>query len=82
VLCKQYLNIESLRMEGRLSVNWQMNTMPDHVLVPPLILQLLVENTVYHGIEPIPQGGEITVAITQKANEVHFSISNPSHAGT
>ena len=51
-------------MEGRLSVNWQMNTMPDHVLVPPLILQLLVENTVYHGIEPIPQGGEITVAIT------------------
>ena len=52
-------------MEGRLSVNWQMNTMPDHILVPALILQLLVENTVYHGIELIPQGGEITVAITQ-----------------
>jgi|TARA_B110000259_G_scaffold69823_1_gene82263 two-component system sensor histidine kinase AlgZ len=80
VLCK-YLNIESLRMEGRLSVNWQMNTMPGHVLLPPLILQPLVENAVYHGIEPIPQGGEITVAITQKANEVRFSISNPSHAG-
>ncbi|MFT6066779.1 MAG: two-component system sensor histidine kinase AlgZ [Methylophilaceae bacterium] len=80
MLCK-YLNIESLRMEGRLSVNWQMNTMPGHVLLPPLILQPLVENAVYHGIEPIPQGGEITVAITQKANEVRFSISNPSHAG-
>ena len=80
MLCK-YLNIERLRMEGRLSVNWQMNTMPGHVLLPPLILQPLVENAVYHGIEPIPQGGEITVAITQKANEVRFSISNPSHAG-
>jgi two-component system sensor histidine kinase AlgZ len=80
-LCKQYLNIESLRMEDRLSVNWQMDAMPDHVLVPPLILQPLLENAVYHGIEPIPEGGEITVAITQKANEVHISISNPYHAG-
>ncbi|MFT7228812.1 MAG: two-component system sensor histidine kinase AlgZ [Methylophilaceae bacterium] len=77
-LCKQYLNIESSRLEDRLSVNWLMDTIPDHVLAPPLILQPLVENAVYHGIEPIPEGGEITFAITQKANEVHISIRNPS----
>lgn len=78
-LCKQYLNIESLRLEDRLTVNWQTNDMPNNALVPPLILQPLIENAVYHGIEPIPEGGEITISITNKANELHITISNPCH---
>lgn len=76
-LCKQYLSIESLRLEDRLTVDWQINDMPNNALVPPLILQPLVENAVYHGIEPIPEGGEIVVAISSKANELHIKINNP-----
>lgn len=79
-LCKQYLNIESLRMEDRLRVDWQVDELPNHALVPPLILQPLVENAVYHGIEPIAEGGEIVVIITHKANELHIKISNPYQA--
>ncbi len=79
-LCKQYLNIESLRMEDRLRVDWRVDELPNHALVPPLILQPLVENAVYHGIEPIAEGGQIVVTITHKANELLIKISNPYQA--
>lgn len=76
-LCKQYLSIESLRMEERLKLNWQIDNMPSNALIPPLILQPLLENAVYHGIEPLPEGGEILVMITIKLNELMIKISNP-----
>lgn len=76
-LCKQYLSIESLRMEDRLNINWQIDGMPNNALIPPLILQPLLENAVYHGIEPIEEGGEILVAIETKRDELRIRISNP-----
>jgi two-component system, LytTR family, sensor histidine kinase AlgZ len=76
-LCKQYLNIESLRLEDRLTVNWQINDIPNNALIPPLLLQPLVENAVYHGIEPIAEGGEIVVTVSRKLKELHIKISNP-----
>lgn len=86
-ICKQYLSIESLRLEDRLVINWQIDTMPADALIPPLILQPLLENAVYHGIEPITDGGVISVAIATKGNELLVKISNPfdtksrSHTG-
>lgn len=79
-LCKQYLSIESLRMEDRLRLNWQIDDIPPNALIPPLILQPLIENAVYHGIEPLPEGGEILIAIENKLNELHIKISNPYNA--
>lgn len=79
-LCKQYLSIESLRMEDRLRLNWQIDGMPPNALIPPLILQPLIENAVYHGIEPLPEGGEILIAIEHKLNELRIKINNPYHA--
>ncbi len=79
-LCKQYLSIESLRMEERLVLNWQIDNAPMDALIPPLILQPLLENAVYHGIEPIPEGGEITIMIEQKHNELIIKIINPCNA--
>ncbi len=76
-LCRQYLNIESLRLENRLKITWHIDDMPPEALIPPLILQPLLENAVYHGIEPMPEGGEIVVSITPKNKELHINISNP-----
>jgi two-component system, LytTR family, sensor histidine kinase AlgZ len=76
-LCRQYLSIESLRLGDRLVIDWQIDDMPAEALIPPLILQPLLENAVYHGIEPMPEGGEIVVAITTKHKELHIIISNP-----
>ena len=79
-LCRQYLAIEKLRLEERLGVNWQIEQMPPDAMIPPLILQPLIENAVYHGIEPLVGGGEITIHIARKHEELYISISNPFNA--
>lgn len=79
-LCRQYLALEKLRLEDRLKVDWQIEHMPPDAMIPPLILQPLLENAVYHGIEPLPDSGEITIHIACKHKEVHMRISNPFRA--
>lgn len=76
-LCRQYLDLEKLRLDERLKVTWQIDDMPPDALIPPLILQPLLENAVYHGIEPMAEGGEITVTIQTRHKELHIYISNP-----
>lgn len=80
-LCKQYLNIEGLRMEDRLQIDWDLDEITAEesraALIPPLILQPLLENAVYHGVEPIPEGGLISVSIAMVRNTLHIHISNP-----
>ncbi len=76
-LCRQYLALEKLRLEDRLQISWQIDNMPPDALIPPLILQPLLENAVYHGIEPMTEGGEIIVTIYTRHKELHISISNP-----
>lgn len=76
-LCRQYLALEKLRLDERLLVTWQMDTMPPDAMVPPLVLQPLLENAVYHGIEPLSEGGEIIIKIYTVHNDVHLLLSNP-----
>lgn len=76
-LCHKYCDLEKLRLEDRLKVTWQINDMPSDAMIPPLILQPLLENAVYHGIEPMADGGEIIVNIYTKLKELHITISNP-----
>ncbi len=76
-LCHQYLDLEKLRLEDRLKITWKIEDMPSDAMIPPLILQPLLENAVYHGVEPMPDGGEIIVGIYTKQKELHIIISNP-----
>ena len=76
-LCRQYLEIESLRLEDRLNVEWRVDELPDDAMVPPLILQPLLENAVYHGIEPSAQPGTITIEVHRKGERLGVVLSNP-----
>lgn len=76
-ICKQYLNIEKLRLDERLTCEWLMDDVPQHSLIPPLILQPLLENAVYHGIERLSAGGKIVVQMQQQGQRLHIRISNP-----
>lgn len=79
-LCRQYLSLEKLRLEERLSVEWQIDNVPPDALIPPLLLQPLIENAVYHGIEPLAMGGKITIHIYNKQNDLHLVIRNPCNS--
>jgi two-component system sensor histidine kinase AlgZ len=76
-LCRQYLDLEKLRLDERLKVTWHIDKMPADALIPPLVLQPLLENAVYHGIEPVGEGGEVVINIYRARDQVHAVLSNP-----
>ena len=76
-LCRQYLEIEQLRLGDRLKVAWRIENMPPDALVPPLLLQPLLENAIDHGIEPRVEPGEISIDIYSARQRVHAVLRNP-----
>jgi two-component system, LytTR family, sensor histidine kinase AlgZ len=76
-LCRRYLEIEQLRMGKRLTVDWQVSEFSDAVKIPSLMLQPLVENAIFHGVEPMPQGGTVSIKISQANNQLMIAITNP-----
>jgi two-component system sensor histidine kinase AlgZ len=76
-LCRQYLALEKLRLGDRLQVEWHLQSMPADALVPPLVLQPLLENAVYHGIEPLTSAGVVSINVFRKGDEVHAILRNP-----
>jgi two-component system sensor histidine kinase AlgZ len=80
-LTKRYLALEQLRLGERLRVVWHIDKMPADALVPPLLIQPLVENAVYHGVEPAVGAGEIQMNLYRSQDKVHIVIKNPQTPG-
>lgn len=76
-LVRGYLNIEALRLGERLRLEWDVESAPPQTKVPLLTLQPLVENAIYHGIEPRAEGGVITIAAERFADRLSITVSNP-----
>ncbi len=76
-LCRRYLEIESLRLGDRLRLDWQVEPLPMDARVPPLLLQPLLENAVYHGIETISGGGTIAIHGERNGRNLLIKIQNP-----
>lgn len=80
-LARRYLELERLRLGERLRVDWQIEACPPDTLMPPLMLQPLLENAVYHGIEPATDpSAAVTVHIGSDGKRVRIAIANPLHA--
>ncbi len=80
-LCERYVRIEQLRLGDRLRVKWDLGDYPDRLKIPLLTLQPLLENAIYHGIQPLPEGGTITVTLRYEHRHVQVRITNPLPAG-
>ena len=81
-LCRQYVCIEQLRLGPRLSLDWQIGDYPAQARIPSLLLQPLLENAIYHGIQPIPEGGCIAVYLSVLDNRLNLEVRNPLPATT
>lgn len=62
-LGQRYLNIEQQRLGDRLKVDWELPATMPNIQVPQLLLQPLLENAIYHGIQPLVEGGCITISL-------------------
>lgn len=74
---KKYLALEQLRLDSRLSVDWDIGTFPRRAAIPVLTLQPLLENAIRHGIEELPAGGTVRVRLWEERDKIHIRVVNP-----
>jgi hypothetical protein len=79
-VARTYCRMESLRLGARLAIDWDIDALPLAILVPPLTLQPLLENAVYHGIEGLAGGGRIGIRGRREGRLAVIEVTNP-HAG-
>ncbi len=75
-LAQRYLAIEQVRFGERLQVRWQLDPSAHGALLPPLLLQPLVENAIRHGVEPNARGGKLQVRTERRGDLVEVRITN------
>jgi two-component system sensor histidine kinase AlgZ len=76
-LLERYADLEHMRLGERLRITWELDGAPEDALLPPLVLQPLLENAVYHGVEPGTGPGEVAVRIERRGARVLARIENP-----
>jgi two-component system sensor histidine kinase AlgZ len=76
-VARTYLSIEALRLGTRLSVEEGVDDAARGCLVPPLLLQPLVENAVRHGIATRPDGGVLRIEARTDGQRMRISVENP-----
>jgi two-component system, LytTR family, sensor histidine kinase AlgZ len=79
-LARHYLRIEQLRLGPRLAVEFDITQAPLEFKLPALLLQPLVENAVYHGIQPLEAGGTVRLRVERVDRALRISIENPTPA--
>lgn len=76
-IARTHQRIEQLRLGERLQVAWEVEGLPMRAQVPSLIVQPLLENAVYHGIEMLPAGGTITITGHISDACIDIRVRNP-----
>ena len=76
-VARTYQRMEQLRLGKRLQVEWKTESLPAEALVPGLMIQPLLENAIYHGIEPRPEGGTVTISGEVAGGLVTIVVRNP-----
>ncbi|WP_272149753.1 sensor histidine kinase [Tenacibaculum aiptasiae] len=76
-LVNDYIELEKLRFEERLSVKITLDKNLEKIKIPTLSIQLLIENAIKHGIDKIIKGGMVSLEIAQLDNTLIIKVLNP-----
>lgn len=79
-LTRIYQRIEMQRLGDRLRVEWDVAELPMSVQVPGLIVQPLLENAIYHGIENLDAGGTVDIRGRVEGEQIAITVTNPYDA--
>lgn len=75
-LCRRFVAIEQTRIGDRLQVTWEVDTIPE-AMVPSLLLQPLIENAIYHGVQPLLEGGTVAISVKAANGRCQIRVRNP-----
>jgi hypothetical protein len=76
-LAECYLDIERVRLGSRLQVEREIDRDCESCMVPPLIMQPIIENAVTHGVAPMLDGGKVYVRAQRNGAGVRIVVENP-----
>jgi two-component system sensor histidine kinase AlgZ len=79
-VARVYQRMEEQRLGSRLKVTWDIDQLPMATRIPSLTIQPLLENAIYHGVEQLPAGGEITIRGQMDNQIVTIVVTNPTPA--
>lgn len=74
--CQDYLSIEKARLDKRLQVEWKIKDELLDTIIPPFIIQPLIENSIKHGIYPMEAGGKITITAEEDNNNLIITVAD------
>jgi LytS/YehU family sensor histidine kinase len=75
-IARAYLDIQAIRMHGRLRYTIKSDPQLDLCPLPPLLVQPLVENAIKHGIDRSEEGGSIGIAVRATGNQIEIMVSD------
>jgi two-component system LytT family sensor kinase len=76
MLVKEYLEIEKIRMGNRLKYKFYIDEKLNLFKVPPMIIQILVENAIKHGLTPKKEGGEVSIQVILQGETVMLEVKD------
>ena len=74
---RSFLDLQKMRYEGRLNAVLSIETGTEGIMVPPMLLQQLVENSIKHGVDTSISGGEIRVEVLLERDYLLLITTNP-----
>jgi two-component system LytT family sensor kinase len=74
-IVEYYLELEAVQLEERLTYTFEVDASALETQIPPMTLQLLIENAIKHGIAPLPAGGHISLTAQSSAEKQELCIT-------
>jgi two-component system LytT family sensor kinase len=81
-IVRNYLDLEKIRFEERLHVQWEIDDSLLSKEIPPFSIQMMAENAVKHGISHLKEGGTIIISITRTEDGFALQLTNSGELGT
>ena len=75
-IVNEYLKLEAVRLEERLTVEQSITPDALRARVPPMLIQLLVENAIKHGISELPAGGVVNITAGVSTGRLDVRVTN------
>jgi sensor histidine kinase YesM len=75
-ITRNYIALNSIQFDQRLQHSFEIEPQCLNYRIPPMLIQMLVENSIKHGISQIPEGGQITVKVSTDEESLKLEVSN------
>lgn len=81
-LAHHYIHLWKIQLESRLDYQEFLNPDLENALIPPMFIQILIENAIKHGIAQLPDGGKLTLKIFEESKQLHCVLTNTGNIQT